>query len=942
MGTCRAVVRTVVALVGLVVADGCRTPVQAQQYRRADADTSILVTAGREYAAGALHRFVLGEHHRDVWTTPIRVPTLDLSTFAGGLTPLQAHTGSQTVSLRLEGADGRTYQFRSVHKTPANMLPEHLRNTVVADLLRDGASSSHPLGALVVSRLLTATGVLHAPPVLAVMPDDSVLGVHREAFAGMLGLLQERPDEGGEDRGGFAGAAKVVSPGRLFERLDESPADRVDARAFLAARLVDILVGDRDRHRDNWRWALLDAEAPVRRWVPVSRDHDEAFVKHDGLALRLAAPYRPELVRFGPEYDRTLNLNWHAREVDRRFLAELQRPVWDSTVVWLQARLSDEVIDRAVRALPPAAHAVDGAELAHALKRRRDALPEEVDRYYRLLAEEVELRGTDAPEEARIVRVDDRFLDVTIAPRGGGEPLVHRRFDAAETREVRIRLWGGRDRAVVTGEGAVPIGIRVVGGKGRDVLIDSSRAGGASFYDAGARTTFEAGRGSTLGRKPYEEWVGSDLDRYPPREWGSSVRPFPRLQVDPDHGVLLGGGVTRTRYGFRKEPYASRVSLVAALASGEGWGEVAAHGDFRREGSPVHVSVDASVSGVELLNWFGMGNDSPRLPGRGAHEVDVDALRLESRLLLPLGARAEAEVGAFAAHTSTRGEEGTTFFDAVRDTLYGAGGFLRMGLTAAAEVDTRDRSVAPSRGVLLRASVRAVPPLAHVEETYARLDGEARAYLTGGSLAGEPTLALRVAGARLFGRFPFQDAAFLGGRHDLRGWQRERFAGDASLHGSAEVRLLVRRFRWALPGELGVYGLADVGRVWVDGASVRGAGLPVLIGGRAQAGARSASHARTTSRKRSCSSTNGKWPLRSSTTWVVSGMPASSRAPPCSGGIIQSCRPDTTSVGAPIAPRRSRRSVRGRQRVFAWSNAAARATRSRVSASPRAASQRWK
>ncbi len=85
-----------------------------------------VVVPGISYGAGSLRRFLMGAHYRDLWTTPIRVEMLDLQRFAGGLTPVRAHAGSQTTSLRFHGADGRTYQFRSVFKTPTARLPQSL------------------------------------------------------------------------------------------------------------------------------------------------------------------------------------------------------------------------------------------------------------------------------------------------------------------------------------------------------------------------------------------------------------------------------------------------------------------------------------------------------------------------------------------------------------------------------------------------------------------------------------------------------------------------------------------------------------------------------------------------------------------------------------------------------------------------------------------------
>jgi len=46
-----------------------------------------------------------------------------------------------------------------------------------------------------------------------------------------------------------------------------------------------------------------------------------------------------------------------------------------------------------------------------------------------------------------------------------------------------------------------------------------------------------------------------------------------------------------------------------------------------------------------------------------------------------------------------------------------------------------------------------------------------------------------------------------------------RFAGDASMVGNAEVQVALGRFNAALPFRFGVRGLADVGRVFVANQS---------------------------------------------------------------------------------------------------------------------------
>ena len=59
----------------------------------------------------------------------------------------------------------------------------------------------------------------------------------------------------------------------------------------------------------------------------------------------------------------------------------------------------------------------------------------------------------------------------------------------------------------------------------------------------------------------------------------------------------------------------------------------------------------------------------------------------------------------------------------------------------------------------------------------------------------------------------------MGGASTVRGLREDRFAGDAALYGNAELRARLGRFLVVLPGDFGVFGLADVGRVFLDGES---------------------------------------------------------------------------------------------------------------------------
>ena len=191
-------------------------------------------------------------------------------------------------------------------------------------VIKERASSTPPDRGVVAAELLEIAGILHVTPVVMVMPDDPALGEYREQFAGMLGSLEVRANENRNMEIAFSGALSITASDKLYERINRSPSHRINREQFLKARLVDLFIGDRDRHRDNWRWANMSEPVsdndPVI-WEPISRDHDHAFEDIRGLIPRIASNYSPGILEYGPEYPAMYRLTWNGQEVDRRFFS---------------------------------------------------------------------------------------------------------------------------------------------------------------------------------------------------------------------------------------------------------------------------------------------------------------------------------------------------------------------------------------------------------------------------------------------------------------------------------------------------------------------------------------------------------------------------------------------------------------------------------------------
>jgi len=100
------------------------------------------------------------------------------------------------------------------------------------------------------------------------------------------------------------------------------------------------------------------------------------------------------------------------------------------------------------------------------------------------------------------------------------------------------------------------------------------------------------------------------------------------------------------------------------------------------------------------------------------------------------------------------------------------------------------------------------------ENSFYKLRGEVRKYYSFRELS-IATIAFRFAGEKIIGDHPFFESAFLGGNESLRGFERQRFAGDASLLAGRKFVCVLQRFRSLFT--LGsISGFAETGRIFLS------------------------------------------------------------------------------------------------------------------------------
>jgi hypothetical protein len=453
---------------------------------------------------GSWYYFWLGEHYRKVYAQQYEFPVLDLETFKGGLTPIKRGGGNQTNSLRLKDKNGQQYVMRSLTKDASRTVPYPINKmTAAKGVVQETFLSSHPFAALAIPPLASAVDVYHTNPGLYYIPKQPRLGVDNDLFGGEVYLVEERAGGNWESQASLGNSKKLISTGDLANKITEDHDHQVDQAWLLRSRLFDQVIGDWDRHDDQWRWARLKINKDSTIYRAIPRDRDQPFSKYDGVLIqfaRLFMPFLRQLKVYKPTIKNMKWSSWSPKYVDNSFLNEMAWEDWEREAKFIQENLTDEVIENAFKVWPEKAQEYSAEEIKSVLKKRRDNLVDFARMHYKLLYKRADVYGTEKDERFVVDRLENGDTRVRVYHmRKKGDRLVFdRTFEKAVTKEIAIYGMGDDDEFVVSGEANKGILVRLIGGLGKDKFIDTSKVSGLSkktkVYDNLEENEYELGR----------------------------------------------------------------------------------------------------------------------------------------------------------------------------------------------------------------------------------------------------------------------------------------------------------------------------------------------------------------------------------------------------------------------------------------------------------------
>ncbi len=795
------------------------TPVKAQEAAAIavlPAD-SITVSAHAPYnSVSKLHRRFFGENYRQEWAAPTTLPVIKISEIKGGLTPTERGGGHQSYTLRLKDKAGKEWVLRSVNKYPEVLLPPALRETFAADIVKDAMSAQHPYSALIVPPIANAAEVPHSNPVIGWVAPDEKLGLFNKNFAGTVDLLEEREPLGKSDN-----TEKAIS--NLIADNDNN----MDSALFLRARLLDVLVNDWDRHNDQWRWLPAKNSYGGKTYTAIPRDRDQVFYINEGLVPEIAT--RPWLLWFMQGFSGKLrNINdfmWESRQLNGRFLNQFSYENWMSITHEFANNITDSVLETALQKLPPSVYAIRHDLLLRTLKTRRDDLPAEMNTYYHFINKIVDIQTSDKNELVQITGGANNGLLVSIRKlnkKGETEQqLFCKTFDPSVTKEVRLFTGNGSD-SVVINTGNKHIKLRIVGNEGQKTYNIQQAAGKILVYNRKDNVRFAGSDEKKLRRHLSNDSANT---AFVPADLYNKTAPLVTAGFNVDDGLLLGAGLRYTHKGFRKAPWASMQKILLTHSFSTNAFRVQYSGEWNSAVGKANILLHANVYAPDnTQNFFGRGNETVFIKSPDDKKYYRVRFNLyDAGAALKWGGNTSFSIGPALQYYHFNADEnkgrfilnaaGLNSYDSAtlaKDKIHG-------GIALNFINDRRNNSLIPTSGSYVNIKLQGFAGLNSYSKSYLQIAPEAAVYR---SLNAKRSIVLanRIGGGATLGSTAFYQSLFLDGKDNLMGYRQYRFAGQYSLYNNLELRIKLTDFAsYVLPGQLGMIGLYDIGRVWEKG-----------------------------------------------------------------------------------------------------------------------------
>jgi len=755
--------------------------------------------------------FIFGKLNKSLYKNQVSVPQLNLEEQYGGLTPLRMGGGKQTNSLRLQDNEGNVYVARSLKKNPKKALPPGLAIKPLYKTMENFFMAADPLAFLTTPVLDSAANVYHITPRLLHLPKQPRLSIYNDIMGDELVLFRERADEAWPDKKSFGYSKNIVSSSSMIEKMDENKATP-DAKMFLRARLLDLIVGDWDRHMDQWRWA---EDADEQTYHPIARDRDQVYANFDGFIINTLRPYSINLLQlrsFDDELtrDEIRWMHWKSSILDNYVLNSLNEDEWQAETDYLKTALSASVLNEAVGRLP-LSYTKQKENIVTNLDARIEDLQQISEDFRAELLTRVIVRGSNERDSIVIIQSKDEIVLHVFTDYRDPKKVQKRSYSYNQEDTDHVWLYGlkGDDVFQIIGKDNHKVKITIIGGYNGDAYLSTSNYRNITIIDD--QPSKEIQKSTKIKYRYVTSKLVHDLNR-------ADLTPtqgffIPTLAYNTDDGVTLGGSYTWLTSGFK-----SNSTHVVGANYMTGRQSSLLSYDYNHTDRLTNRSkyLKAYWSGVRRQQNFYGGNGSSNTGDNDFYRVGISDLRVEGGMSKSYNSITSISTGVYG--WSAKVEQSPDLFLSTTDIIdpqifdreYFAG--AKVGL----ELSNSDVPLRPTRLARLKLDIDAKTAVV-AKRTNIKLAFEYDYYRP---LIGTDRLLVstKLQVGHLIGDYYLYEGFQLGGNHFLRGYRNGRFTGRSILaqNTNLQLKLVDRMFSQKFDCSAGVSAAFDHGRTWSD------------------------------------------------------------------------------------------------------------------------------